>query len=672
MTHNKKIKEECERGSKLIKMKMSGIELLRRQGLLQQQQEEEEEEEEEKETDERERGEVRTTSRRTRMYGSRIRRCTTTTRRCQRTSIDSDDDYYNSRMDHYHHQYYYYARITRSMKSSSRNLRRIIAGIAATIGVAVAAIFISSSSSSSSSSSIVVDALTFSTTLSRRRRPPQKMMTATRMMTTTMMMPIVSADDKHNNTRRQQRSCSSTNGLTIATARRGRGRSVGVSGPRLQLFFDQRGEDEDDDQQRPQQPEHDRNTPSIWRTKHHISSAVPKITQRTLEELDSSSTVASFPIEVPVLFDDDDTMPSFSSSSTTATTKPILPSPRTVLRLRFMTNDDLQSLVPMCIEEFSSYDTPNNNSNNNRNNDVMELVKNRWNRFAFQQLVYWTLRLKLRIGNNTNTNASATANANHQYQDNSSSSSSSSSNNNNNHSKTRNDSASFPSSISAALPMSVKDPVMLVLCERHIRHRPQEDEHKQNGTVQNEPERVIGMVELSLQPPDVNRNPPSVPVPFFVKERLAQDTTAIGTVQGWVSNLLLDPRRRGRGYSKVLMVGAHSVAKYCAWTVTKTQNCKVEYIFLHADADTRSGKIPQRLYEQALGYELVTTSSTTSSSSTVLNNNKQQQGVSLEEQFAWAATAGQQQGQGQAAGLERLAAIRMIDGIPLLCFCKRL
>ena len=212
---------------------------------------------------------------------------------------------------------------------------------------------------------------------------------------------------------------------------------------------------------------------------------------------------------------------------------------------------------------------------------------------------------------------------------------------------------------------------MLVLCERHI-HRPQEDEkHKQEGTVKHEPERVIGMVELSLQPPDVNRNPPSVPFPFLVKERLAQDTTAIGTVQGWVSNLLLDPRRRGRGYSKVLMVGAHAVAKYCAWTVTKTQSCKVEYIFLHADADTRSGKIPQRLYEQALGYELVTTSSRTSSS--VLNKNKQQQGVSLEEQFAWAATAGQQQQQqGQAAGLERLAAIRMIDGIPLLCFCKRL
>ena len=113
-----------------------GIELLRRQGLLQQEQEEEKEE---KEKDERERGEVRTTSRRTRMYGSRIRRCTTT-RRCQRTSIDSDDDY-NSRMDDYHHPYYYYyAHITRSMQSPSRSLRRIIAGIAAaTIGVAVAA-----------------------------------------------------------------------------------------------------------------------------------------------------------------------------------------------------------------------------------------------------------------------------------------------------------------------------------------------------------------------------------------------------------------------------------------------------------------------------------------------------------------------------------------------------
>jgi GNAT superfamily N-acetyltransferase len=188
----------------------------------------------------------------------------------------------------------------------------------------------------------------------------------------------------------------------------------------------------------------------------------------------------------------------------------------------------------------------------------------------------------------------------------------------------------------------INDPAMLVLVQRKQKspqqqqilkedaNRNTDDDSRINDNDDEEEEKVVGMVELSLQPPDFNRNPPAAPLPLEVKQALAK-RTEIGSVQGWVTNLLIDPACRGWKYSKVLMAATEGIAK--AW------GC--QYIFLHADADIRSGRVPQKLYE-SLGYEVVT--------------------GNARDDYSWAGST----------GLDHLSAIRMVDGVALLCYSKRL
>jgi GNAT superfamily N-acetyltransferase len=61
-----------------------------------------------------------------------------------------------------------------------------------------------------------------------------------------------------------------------------------------------------------------------------------------------------------------------------------------------------------------------------------------------------------------------------------------------------------------------------------------------------------------------------------------------------VTNLLVGDSHRGRGYSKVLLKAVEGLAR--SW------NCGA--IYLHVDADTVSGRIPQELY-RGLGYKPV-------------------------------------------------------------------
>lgn len=104
---------------------------------------------------------------------------------------------------------------------------------------------------------------------------------------------------------------------------------------------------------------------------------------------------------------------------------------------------------------------------------------------------------------------------------------------------------------------------------------------------------VVGIVELSMQPPDPERNPPPVPLPMFVK-KLLSTARGLSPPDGWVTNLLVDDAYRGLGYSKVLMKAAEGLAR--SW------ECSA--IYLHVDADTVSGKVAQDLY-RGLGYEPV-------------------------------------------------------------------
>ena len=124
------------------------------------------------------------------------------------------------------------------------------------------------------------------------------------------------------------------------------------------------------------------------------------------------------------------------------------------------------------------------------------------------------------------------------------------------------------------------DPSILVLCRR--------------GKERDNTEEVIGLVEVSLQPPEANRNPPTYPVPRRIKELYCR-AKGIEKLEGWITNLLISPKYRGMGYSKMLMAATEGIAR--SW------GC--QYMYLHADADFRSGKVPQSLYEN-LGYAVIT------------------------------------------------------------------
>ena len=404
----------------------------------------------------------------------------------------------------------------------------------------------------------------------------------------------------------------------------------------------------------------------------------PFITSETLEELRSSSPGITFPREVRLFNDDDDndddTVEEYDYNDYNDNHDN-----RKSLLLRFMTTDDLKSLVPMCVEEFGNHGSNTQQqqlqlqqqtsnmlrmipwyNNNDNNNTPQKSIPDLWDGFCFEQLISWTLRLKLMQGNNHNNNIDL------------------SSENNNSSIKKK---------------IIINDPVMLVLCERrqrrqqkNQRHHPQhpatststdnnDDDSSSTATTatimmkttnteeeavaveknDEHDERIVGMVELSLQPPNADRNPPALPLPKWIKSELAS-LTQIGSLQGWVTNLLIDSSCRGLGYSKVLMAATEGIAKH-AW------DCN--YLFLHADADVTSGKIPQSLYNN-LGYDLVKGSTLNSEGSGNGNEQQQQQQqkLSLEDEFAWAAAAGQ--------NLERFAAIRMVDDVALLCFSKRL
>jgi GNAT superfamily N-acetyltransferase len=104
---------------------------------------------------------------------------------------------------------------------------------------------------------------------------------------------------------------------------------------------------------------------------------------------------------------------------------------------------------------------------------------------------------------------------------------------------------------------------------------------------------IIGMVELSWQPPEAERNPPPVPLPFWAK-LIWSRIRGLPNPDGWITNLLVSERHRGQGYSKVLMSAAEGLAR--SWGCTA--------IYLHVDADTVSGRVAQSLYRN-LGYEPV-------------------------------------------------------------------
>lgn len=101
-------------------------------------------------------------------------------------------------------------------------------------------------------------------------------------------------------------------------------------------------------------------------------------------------------------------------------------------------------------------------------------------------------------------------------------------------------------------------------------------------------EHIVGIVEVSRQPPLPERNPPPIPFPLSLKYLMC------GTnLVGWVTNLLVSRKYRGLGYAKLLLATSEGVA--LQWNVRS--------MHLHCDADgSGDGKIPQKLYD-SMGYK---------------------------------------------------------------------
>ena len=125
-------------------------------------------------------------------------------------------------------------------------------------------------------------------------------------------------------------------------------------------------------------------------------------------------------------------------------------------------------------------------------------------------------------------------------------------------------------------------------------------------------ETVVGIVELSQQIPDPEQTAPPFIVSYPLKKALgsmgAENRAAVSMLGTdplpYISNVLVRPESRGKGYSRILMAAAEGLAR--DWIRERrrdggdTDN-RPPIVCLHVDADSRSGRAAQGLYK-ALGY----------------------------------------------------------------------
>lgn len=147
---------------------------------------------------------------------------------------------------------------------------------------------------------------------------------------------------------------------------------------------------------------------------------------------------------------------------------------------------------------------------------------------------------------------------------------------------------------------------------------------REPGNDDKEKEEIVGMVEVSRQPPLPERNPPAIPFPLALKEAYCRTFLNTST-QGWITNLLIVPEYRGRGWAKALVMACEGIAR--CWSTTS--------IHLHCDASYR---VPQKLY-RSLGYEPFSSV--------------------VPDRYAWMSNNDYCQ-----------SSIYVIDGVPLLYLCK--
>lgn len=171
-----------------------------------------------------------------------------------------------------------------------------------------------------------------------------------------------------------------------------------------------------------------------------------------------------------------------------------------------------------------------------------------------------------------------------------------------------------------------------------VEQTPNNDDSNGNAETTSYSEKIVGMAELSWQPPNPNSNAPPFVLPFFVKSLISRygpsrDGTSSEVPAGYISNVLVWKTRRGRGYGRVLMAALEGIAKL--W------DC--EDVRLHVDANEYSGRIARGLY-WSLGYEGVPDRGGTSKGN--------------ELGYAWMGPSMANQG------------LYLVDGVPLLYLRK--
>ena len=159
---------------------------------------------------------------------------------------------------------------------------------------------------------------------------------------------------------------------------------------------------------------------------------------------------------------------------------------------------------------------------------------------------------------------------------------------------------------------------------------------EENNNASSFSEQIVGIAELSWQPPNPNRNAPPFVLPYFMKTLISRfspsrEENSSKTPTGYISNVLVWKTHRGRGYSRILMAALEGIAKQ--W------GC--EDVRLHVDADEISGRVARSLY-WGLGYEGVPDRGTSRS----------------DVGYGWMGPNMANQG------------LYLVDGLPLLYLCK--
>ncbi|EJK59857.1 hypothetical protein THAOC_19874 [Thalassiosira oceanica] len=150
-------------------------------------------------------------------------------------------------------------------------------------------------------------------------------------------------------------------------------------------------------------------------------------------------------------------------------------------------------------------------------------------------------------------------------------------------------------------------------------------------------DQIVGIAELSWQPPIPTANAPPFVLPFVAKEFISRfgpgrDAASPQVPVAYASNVLVWKNKRGRQYSKVLMGALEGIGRL--W------GC--DDIRLHVDANEFSGRVARSLY-WSLGYKGVPDSGQDSSGS-----------------FEWLNASMSNEG------------LYLVDGVPLLYLRKKL